>query len=49
MWSEDGKTLHGITVRTQQWRYAEYGPAGVNGAMLFDPLADPYDTNYPLV
>jgi arylsulfatase A-like enzyme len=41
VWSEDGETLHGVAVRTEQWRFAEYGPAGVNGAMLFDPKADP--------
>lgn len=37
VWSEDGKTLHGVAVRTAQWRYAEYGKAGANGAMLLDP------------
>jgi len=37
VWSEDGKTLHGVAVRTAQWRYAEYGKDGVNGAMLLDP------------
>jgi arylsulfatase A-like enzyme len=43
VWSEDGKTLHGVAVRTGDWRYAEYGPAGVNGAMLFDPKSDPFE------
>jgi arylsulfatase A-like enzyme len=42
-WSEDGVTLHGVAVRTEQWRYAEYGKDGVNGAMLFDPKADPLE------
>jgi arylsulfatase A-like enzyme len=37
VWSEDGKTLHGVAVRTEKWRYAEYGPDGKNGAMLLDP------------
>ena len=37
VWSEDGKTVHGVAVRTEQWRYAEYGPDGKNGAMLLDP------------
>ncbi len=37
IWSEDGKTVHGVAVRTEQWRYAEYGKDGVNGAMLLDP------------
>ncbi|HVT71861.1 MAG TPA: sulfatase [Lacunisphaera sp.] len=43
VWSEDGKSLHGVAVRTARWRYAEFGPAGVNGAMLFDPSADPLE------
>lgn len=43
VWSEDGKTLHGVAVRTKDWRYAEYGPNGVNGAMLFDPKRDPLE------
>jgi iduronate 2-sulfatase len=43
VWSEDGKTLHGTVVRTENWRYAEYGPDGTNGAMLLDPHADPFE------
>jgi arylsulfatase A-like enzyme len=43
VWSEDGKTLHGVAVRNEKWRYAEFGPNGVNGAMLFDPKADPLE------
>jgi iduronate 2-sulfatase len=43
VWSEDGKTLHGTAVRTEQWRYAEYGPNGEKGAMLLDPKADPLE------
>jgi arylsulfatase A-like enzyme len=43
VWSEDGTTLHGVAVRTPQWRYAEFGKDGVNGAMLFDPKADPLE------
>ncbi len=43
VWSEDGRTLHGVAVRTAQWRYAEFGPAGKNGAMLFDPVKDPLE------
>jgi arylsulfatase A-like enzyme len=43
VWSEDGKTLHGVAVRNEDWRYAEFGPNGVNGAMLFDPKADPLE------
>jgi hypothetical protein len=37
IWSEDGTTAHGVAVRTEQWRYAEYGKDGANGAMLLDP------------
>jgi iduronate 2-sulfatase len=43
VWSEDGTTLHGVAVRTEKWRYAEFGPNGNNGAMLFDPKADPLE------
>ena len=43
IWSEDGKTIHGTAVRTEQWRYAEYGKGGLNGAMLFDPHLDPLE------
>ena len=43
VWSEDGATLHGVAVRTEQWRFAEFGPAGKNGAMLFDPQNDPQE------
>jgi arylsulfatase A-like enzyme len=43
IWSEDGKTVHGTAVRTEQWRYAEYGTAASNGAMLFDVHADPME------
>ena len=43
IWSEDGKTVHGTAVRTEQWRYAEYGPAASNGAMMFDVHADPME------
>jgi arylsulfatase A-like enzyme len=42
-WSEDGATLHGVAVRNEQWRYAEFGKDGVNGAMLFDEKADPLE------
>jgi arylsulfatase A-like enzyme len=43
VWSEDGTTLHGVAVRTEKWRYAEFGENGINGAMLFDPHADPLE------
>ncbi len=43
VWSEDGTSLHGVAVRTPQWRFAEFGKDGVNGAMLFDPKKDPLE------
>jgi len=43
IWSEDGKSVHGTAIRTEQWRYAEFGRAAANGAMLFDPHADPLE------
>lgn len=43
VWSEDGRTLHGTAVRTERWRYAEFGPEGSHGAMLFDERADPLE------
>ena len=43
IWSEDGRTIHGTAIRTEQWRYAEYGPNAANGAMLIDVHADPME------
>jgi arylsulfatase A-like enzyme len=43
IWSEDGHTIHGTAIRTEQWRYAEYGPNAANGALLFDVHADPME------
>ena len=43
VWSEDGTTFHGVAVRTEHWRYAEFGAEGVNGAMLFDERDDPLE------
>jgi len=43
IWSEDGRTIHGTAIRTEQWRYAEYGQNAANGAMLFDVHADPME------
>ena len=31
-------------MRTERFRYAEYGPDGKGGAMLFDHSADPGET-----
>jgi len=41
VWSEDGRTMHGAAIRTERWRYAEFGLNASNGAMLFDEEADP--------
>jgi iduronate 2-sulfatase len=43
VWSEDGKTYHGVAVRNERWRYAEFGPDDKNGAMLFDQQSDPQE------
>jgi arylsulfatase A-like enzyme len=43
VWSEDGQTYHGVAVRTERWRYAEFGPQGTHGAMLFDEVNDPQE------
>lgn len=43
IWSEDGATTHGTAVRTEQFRYAEFGKDAANGAMLFDVHADPME------
>ncbi len=40
IWVEDGKSLHGVAVRTEKYRYAEFQGGG-GGAMLFDVAADP--------
>ncbi|HZZ27319.1 MAG TPA: sulfatase-like hydrolase/transferase, partial [Pirellulales bacterium] len=42
IWSEDGKTIQGVGVRTEKWRYAEFDGAKA-GAMLFDETADPQE------
>lgn len=39
VWSEDGKTLTGIGVRVERWRYAEYV---LGGSMLLDMDNDPH-------
>jgi arylsulfatase A-like enzyme len=40
VWSEDGRNLTAVAVRTEVWRYAEFD-GGKGGAMLVDPRADP--------
>jgi iduronate 2-sulfatase len=42
VWSERGRFLSGVAVRTERWRYARfYGPGA--GDMLTDPRADPHE------
>jgi arylsulfatase A-like enzyme len=38
VWSENGRTLHGVAVRNEHWRYAEFVDGGT---MLFDEENDP--------
>ncbi len=40
VWSENGKTLRGTTVRNERWRYAEFEDGS---AMLFDEQNDPQE------
>jgi arylsulfatase A-like enzyme len=42
VWSERGRWLSGVAVRTERWRYAEFYGIGA-GRMLTDPLADPHE------
>jgi arylsulfatase A-like enzyme len=42
IWSEDGRTLTGVSVRTENWRYTEFD-GGRGGAMLFNPAEDPFE------
>ena len=41
VWSEDGKNLTAVAVRTERWRYAEFD-GGRGGAMLLEPERDPH-------
>jgi arylsulfatase A-like enzyme len=38
VWSENGKSLRGVSVRNEHWRYAEFEDGS---AMLFDEDKDP--------
>jgi len=42
VWSEDSKYFTGVTVRTEQWRFAEYFGRGP-GKMLLEPANDPHE------
>lgn len=43
IWSEGGRYVTGVAVRTEHWRYAEFYGWGA-GAMLVDLAADPHET-----
>jgi arylsulfatase A-like enzyme len=46
VWSEGGRFLTGVSVRTEKWHYAEFFGRGA-GAMLLDPEHDPHEmTNF---
>lgn len=45
IWSEDGHTVYGTAVRTERWRYVEFGEEGAQGALLFDERSDPLELN----
>ena len=43
IWSEDETSIHGTAIRTEQWRYDEYGIDAANGALLLDVHVDPWN------
>lgn len=43
VWSEDGRHVTGVAVRTDRWRYAEFFGRGA-GKMLTDPVNDAAET-----
>ncbi len=45
IWSEDGTTIHGVAVRKDHWRYAEFGADGNNGSLLFNEQTDPLEVH----
>lgn len=42
VWNERGKGITGVSVRTENWRYAEFFGDGA-GAYLTDPVSDPHE------
>lgn len=42
VWSEDGRHVTGVCVRTEDWRFAEFFGRGA-GVMLTDPHNDPHE------
>lgn len=41
----DGKNIMGYSIRTERWRYTEWGPDGEHGRELYDHTNDPRETN----
>jgi iduronate 2-sulfatase len=42
IWSEDGQTISGVSVRNEQWHFAEFFSRGP-GRILIDPVSDPHE------
>jgi iduronate 2-sulfatase len=42
IWSEDGKSISGVSVRNERWHFAEFFGRGP-GRMLIDPVSDPHE------
>jgi iduronate 2-sulfatase len=42
IWSEDGKSISGVSVRNERWHFAEFFGRG-HGKMLIDPSNDPHE------
>lgn len=42
IWSEDGKSISGVSVRNEKWHFAEFFARGP-GRMLTDPINDPHE------
>jgi iduronate 2-sulfatase len=42
VWSEDGKSISGVSVRNERWHFAEFFGRGP-GKMLTDPASDPHE------
>lgn len=42
VWSDNGRDVSGVSVRTERWHFAEFFGRGP-GRMLLDPIADPHE------
>ena len=42
VWSEDSETISGVSVRTEEWHFAEFFGRGA-GSLLTDPSTDPHE------